>query len=61
MIHLSNLYLGTRFFVLLAVAGVCGAVGFWYAGAFYLGVGLSAILLLLTVYDTYLLYRSAGP
>ena len=59
MIHLSNLYLGTRFFVLLAVAGVLGAVGFWYPGAFYLGVGLLVVLLSLTTYDTYLLYRSA--
>ena len=59
MIHLSNLYLGTRFFVLLAAAGVLGAVGFWYPGAFYLGVALIVVLLLLTISDSYLLFRAA--
>ena len=59
MIHLSNLYLGNRFFAGLAVVGVLGAVGFWYPGTFWVAVCLLAALLLLLAYDSYLLYGSA--
>ncbi|CAH0999006.1 hypothetical protein LEM8419_00299 [Neolewinella maritima] len=59
MNHLSALYLGSRFFLGLAVVSTLSAIGFWYPGAFWLSTVLLGVLLLLVVYDTYLLHSAA--
>ncbi len=58
--HLSNLYLGNRFFAGLAVVAVLSAVGFAEPLLYRVAIGLLLLLLGWLVYDVYLLYRMAG-
>ena len=58
--HLSNLYLGNRFFVSVGGVVVLSALGYWSAPLFLLAVSLLGLLLILTGYDVYRLYRIAG-
>ena len=58
--HLRNLYLGNRFFGVLAVAVVVSALGFQFPPLFYAAVVLVIVLLGLTAADTLRLYRQSS-
>ena len=58
--HLKNLYLGNRFFGLLAAAVVISALGFQFPPLFYAAAGLTLALLVATVLDVGRLYREAS-
>ncbi|WP_104419508.1 DUF58 domain-containing protein [Neolewinella xylanilytica] len=58
--HLSNVYLGNRFFYALGGVVLLSALGFRYAALFFMAVIGAALLLLGTIYDLYRLYRSAS-
>ena len=57
--HGTNLYLGNRFFGVLAGAVVISALGFQFPPLFYVAVFLVLALLALTLTDAGLLYREA--
>lgn len=59
LVHLRDLYLANRFFVILGGVSVAAAVGFWYPGPFWLAsVGLGALSVALVV-DIFRLYHIA--
>ncbi|MBB4080186.1 uncharacterized protein (DUF58 family) [Lewinella aquimaris] len=58
--HLRFIYLGNRFFVGLGLVVVLSAAGFWKPLAFWLAVATLAVLLILTVVDTVMLYGRSG-
>ena len=58
--HLRNLYLGNRFFGVLAVAVVVSALGFQFPPLFYAAVVLVIVLLGLTAADALRLYRQSS-
>ncbi len=58
VIHLTHLYLGDRFFVVVGVAVVLSALGFWYPAAFWAAVAGLCALVLMTLADVYRLYAA---